>query len=48
MYLFYYIDWEEVFKREWNKRVLFLFLLEWKKKYVKNMNVDDCCEFLMG
>lgn len=45
---FYYTDWEEVLKREWNKRAPPLSPLEWKKKHAKNMNADDCCEFLMG
>ncbi|XP_020613682.1 uncharacterized protein LOC110051924 [Orbicella faveolata] len=45
---FYYTDWEDVLKREWNKRAPPLSPLEWKKKHAKNMNADDCCEFLMG
>ncbi|XP_078370640.1 uncharacterized protein LOC144654380 isoform X2 [Oculina patagonica] len=45
---FYYTDWEELLKREWNKRAPPLSPLEWKEKHAKNMNAEDCCEFLMG
>ena len=45
---FCYTDWEELLKREWSKRTPPLSPLEWKEKHAKNMNAEDCCEFLMG
>lgn len=45
---FSYTDWEELLKREWNKRARPLSQVEWKEKHARNMNADDCSEFLMG
>ena len=45
---FSYTDWEELLKRKWNKRARPLSRVEWKEKHAKNMNAEDCSEFLMG
>lgn len=45
---FRHTDWEELLKREWNKRTPPLSPLEWREKHARNTNAEDCCEFLMG
>lgn len=41
-------DWEELLKREWNKRARPLSQVEWKERQARNVNAEDCAEFLMG
>lgn len=45
---FRHTDWEELLKREWNKRAPPLSPLEWREKHARNTNAEDYCEFLMG
>lgn len=41
-------DWEELLKRAWNRRARPLSQVEWKEKQAKNVNAEDCAEYLMG